>query len=589
MTEPAPASDLRAALSQGQPLRLDQDFLTEAEQQGRALVAQGRWAEAAQAFAVVAEGCPWAPEWRALMWQGTQLDALQGEELQQGLGPHAYAYWVEHVEPRLPAPLTKLKQSWWLPQADGGWRALHAQGVVLSSAPRQGWLLLVNPDVRLRLGALQALEAWLEKQEQPQRPQALSCDEDRLSPDGERHDPWFKPDWVPESFWSTPWLESFSCWDVSWWLDQGLPLPPQAGPERFGWLLQALERQPRLAHVPQVLAHRLSGQALPGPQPAQQRAALLQAHLRRSGEPGVVVEPHPQLPEAYALHWPLPQRCRCTVIVPTRDKPELLGPCLEGLETAFAAAAPALECELIVVDNGSQESATAELLQQWQERLGPRLRVLRDEQPFNWSALNNAAAAQSSGDLLLFLNNDTRPGGDAWLQRLAAQALRPAVGCAGALLLYRDGSVQHGGTVLGMHHLAGHAYVGLSPQHLVHRGRLQCLSAWGAVTGACLMVRRSLFERLGGFDEAFPVEGNDVEFCLRLDALGYRHVVDPAVCFPHYESQSRQRRNTPTQQAAMQLIRARWGERLRSSAPWWPQACSPHHSDGRPLGLEHLL
>jgi GT2 family glycosyltransferase len=137
--------------------------------------------------------------------------------------------------------------------------------------------------------------------------------------------------------------------------------------------------------------------------------------------------------------------------------------------------------------------------------------------------------------------------------------------------------------------LAGHAYVGLAPQNPVHRGRLQCLTGWGAVTGACLMVRREVFERLGGFDEAFPVEGNDVEFCLRLDALGYRQVVDPSVCFVHRESQSRKRRNTATQVAAMRLIRARWGERLRSSAPWWPQACSPHHSDGRPLGLEHLL
>ena len=138
---------------------------------------------------------------------------------------------------------------------------------------------------------------------------------------------------------------------------------------------------------------------------------------------------------------------------------------------------------------------------------------------------------------------------------MASQAFRPVVGAVGALLLYPDGTIQHGGVVVGMHNDADHAYRHLQPDHSVHRGRSQLLTAWGAVTGACLMLRRELLERIGGLDEGLPVEFNDVDLCLRLDKLGYRHVIPPEAMLLHHESQSRDSTASTTARKSLQRIR----------------------------------
>jgi GT2 family glycosyltransferase len=317
------------------------------------------------------------------------------------------------------------------------------------------------------------------------------------------------------------------------------------------------------------------------------QARLLQEHLLEQGEAVTAVQPHPQRPEGFVISWALPAALRCSVIVPTRDRADLLEVCLRSLMASTASSA--VELEWIVVDNGSQEAATAALLQRWQERLGGRLRVLRDERPFNWSALNNRAAQISQAELLLFANNDLEARSSGWLEAMAAQAMRPAVGCVGAVLLYPGGLLQHAGVVVGLHGGADHAYRQLPPEHGVHRGRSGYLSDWGAVTGACLMVRRALFERAGGFDPGLPVEFNDVDFCLRLGQLGYRHVVDPRADLIHHESQSRDATGSATAQAALERMRGRWGARVASTAPWWPPACSPAHVDGRPAELDGVL
>jgi len=138
--------------------------------------------------------------------------------------------------------------------------------------------------------------------------------------------------------------------------------------------------------------------------------------------------------------------------------------------------------------------------------------------------------------------------------------------------------------VVGMHGGADHAYRGLPLDHGVHRGRSECLSRWGAVTGACLMLRRQLFERLGGFDPGLPVEFNDVDFCLRLNELGYHNLVVPEAVLYHYESQSRDSAASETALSALKLMLGRWRGRLARGAPWWPEACSSDHTDGRPTG-----
>jgi GT2 family glycosyltransferase len=168
---------------------------------------------------------------------------------------------------------------------------------------------------------------------------------------------------------------------------------------------------------------------------------------------------------------------------------------------------------------------------------------------------------------------------------MVAQALRPVVGCVGANLLYPDGTLQHGGVVLGLHGGADHAYRHLPLSHGVHRGRSGLLTGWGAVTGACLMLRRELLMQLGGFDEGLPVEFNDVDLCLRLGSLGYRHVIPSEAVLIHHESQSRDALASRTAHQALQRLQRRWPGRLRSGSPWWPQQMEPNHADGRPLGM----
>ena len=567
---------------------------------GELLLELERAAEAAQAFeqalaALPAEG--WirdlATEAHLAVWCG-------GERLSEGLGPRTYRHWIAHHEPRLPAVLAPPSQPFWLLEPLGPgqcrWRALHSDAPLQppqaplghSPWPTDGWLVLLGEAAQLRPGALQAIESWLAGGlHDPQflQPDLIYPDEDRLDSEGQRCDPWFKPGWVEESFWSSPWLGALSVWRLSWLRDQQLPLPPAEAAGRFAWVLAALERRPRISHVPLVLVH--AGPTPAVPTDAASGAAALQQHLSRQGEAIAAVRPHPERPGCFALQWQLPERWNCSVIIPTRDRADLLEQCLASLwRSTEAARAAGMELEILVVDNGSVEEETAALLARWQRRLGESLRVLRCDEPFNWSRLNNQAAAVAQGELLLLLNNDIEASQPGWIEAMAAQALRPAVGAVGALLLYPDGTIQHGGVVVGMHSGADHAYRDLEPSHGVHRGRSRLLTGWGAVTGACLMLRRTLLERLGGLDEGLPVEFNDVDLCLRLGQQGYRNLIPPEAVLVHHESQSRDAEQSSTALQALLRVQRRWPGRFSSAAPWWPGQSECNCDDGRPVGME---
>ena len=208
-------------------------------------------------------------------------------------------------------------------------------------------------------------------------------------------------------------------------------------------------------------------------------------------------------------------------------------------------------------------------------------KVIRRDEPFNWSLLNNIGAATTDADLLLLLNNDIEAIQPGWLEAMAAQASRPKIGCVGALLLYPDNSIQHAGIVVGMNGNTEHAYRHLPRMHNIHHSRSNLLTGWEAVTGACLMIRKSLLEHVGGFDEALPVEFNDVDLCLRLGELGYRHVIPPEAMLMHHESQSRTPHQSKTMHAALQRVKKRWPMNFASTGRWWPNASDPNHPDGR--------
>lgn len=546
-----------------------------------------------QAAAAYRQACWWLPQepWIRLEAQRAErLHWIGGERLAEGFGDRAYRHWCERQEPALPPPGSLLRAHWWLMRSAEVWERLDGRQNVVERQrgpwPRgDGWLLLLANDARLRREALLALEEAIAQSERTTPAELVYPDEDRLDQSGRRHDPWFKPGWVPESFWSSPWLEGCSAWSLAWLRHQRLPPPPVGdATELWAWQLSALAQQPQVLAVPRVLVHRSA--APPADQPQAQRLAeQLQRQLRSQGEP-VTVTPAATAGQ-FRLAWALPnQRPSVQVVIPSKDQATLLGRCLESLQRTCHAYPELL---ITVVDHASREPATAALLSTWRQRLGPRLQVQRRGGAFNWSQFNNHAIRKSRSPLVLLLNNDVEALSEGWLEVMVAQALRPAIGAVGAVLLYPDRRIQHVGIGLG-HGLeccgAEHAYRGLPWPAEVHRGRPQLLSGWPAVTGACLMVRRDEWQREAGFDERLPVEGNDVDFCLRLARRGLRMVVDPAAVLLHHECQSRDPCRSRSLRAAEQRLLRLHAEPLRQLAPWLPKRSSRLHTDGRPAELD---
>jgi GT2 family glycosyltransferase len=238
--------------------------------------------------------------------------------------------------------------------------------------------------------------------------------------------------------------------------------------------------------------------------------------------------------EARRVRRPLTAEPSVEVVVCFRDQPALLERCLGSL--LDGTDYPRLSVAL--VDNGSIEPETRSLLDRFAGR--PRIRVIRDDRPFNFAALNNGAASTSTADVLVFLNNDTEVIEGSWLEPLLEEAVRPEVGAVAPLLLYPDGKVQHAGAAIGLHGYAGHPFAGLKPNEQTPFGRADGGTRnWLAVTAACMVVERRKFDEVGGFDESFVVAGNDVDLCLRLTAAGHRSLCVPHARLLHDESRSR--------------------------------------------------
>lgn len=366
----------------------------------------------------------------------------------------------------------------------------------------------------------------------------LFADEDWKDPDGARVRPFFKPGWNAELQRGCDLAGPF----VLFRSDLARAAKPVAGP---AWLydltnqVAAVTNRQRIGHIPAVLAHRL--RLREGHAEALERAAAYE--LRKAG---VTARIEPMMERTgwqrvtYKLPAPEPL---VSVIVPTRDHPELLRVCAESVleRTDYR------HLELLIVDNGTVEPEALALLDSlaWDERVT----VLRDDRPFNWSALNNAAARRAAGDVLLLLNNDIAMLRPDWLTELVSHALQPGVGAAGAKMLYPDGRVQHAGlttNVIGIpRHLLRHAPGdGPGPYDLMGLAR----EVWG-VTGACVAIPRTVFFDVGGLNEALPVAYNDVDLCLRLTAHGYRIVWTPWSVLEHRELASRPDDHTAARRA----------------------------------------
>ncbi len=332
--------------------------------------------------------------------------------------------------------------------------------------------------------------------------------------------------------------------------------------------LRFTERTQRIRRIPRVLYHwRVSATSAAGGHGAKPYAIdaarrALEDALARRGRQGRV-EALKDHPGHYTIHYSADPEQKVSIIIPTRDGAALLERCLSSL--ADKTRHP--NWEVCVVDNGSREEATLELFSRWTERLGPtRFKVVRRDEPFNFSRLINAGARATDGQLLLLLNNDTEIVEGGWLDAMAGYARQPELGAVGCRLLYEDGALQHAGVALDDEFIAVHAQQFLPAEHPGYFGQFVSSTNFSAVTGACLMVRRDVFDAVGGFDEQFAVAYNDVDFCLRVRERGLRNVMLGRVRVLHHESRTRGYDTAPEKRARLEQegakLRARWGALL---------------------------
>jgi GT2 family glycosyltransferase len=273
-----------------------------------------------------------------------------------------------------------------------------------------------------------------------------------------------------------------------------------------------------------------------------------------------------------------------TLIVPTRDNHHVLEKCVESIRQHTTYP----NYEVLIVDNQSRCLKTRSYLDTLARE--QRVRVLRYDAPFNFSAINNFAVREAHGSVLGLINDDVEVINDDWLTELVSHALRPEVGCVGAKLYYPDDTIQHAGVVLGICGVAGHSHQYFERKHDGYFGRLRVTHNVSAVTGAALVVRRQVWDEVGGLDEAeLAVAFNDVDFCLRVMAAGYRNVWTPHAELYHHESKSRGSDETPQKAARFrserEVMLRRWGPLLKRD-PYY----SPHLSRAREdysLGLRN--
>ena len=366
-------------------------------------------------------------------------------------------------------------------------------------------------------------------------------DHDILEPDGSRTEPRLKPDWSPDLLRSYMYWGHIKCYRASLIRELGGLRAEFRGAEDYDLALRVAERTQHIVHLPEVLYHwrrHLQSTSSGGAQKQysiHSGLAALNEHLARSG-----IEAEASWPElsrtagvgVFRLDFCPTSFPSVAVVIPTRDRLELLSRCVSTLERTTDY--PALE--IIIVDNDSAQPETREYLR------ATRHRVIASPGAFNFSALMNSAARQTGADYLLFLNNDTEIVQADWLKRMVGFARMDGVGAVGAKLLYPDGRIQHLGVVMGHEALTGHYFQGEkdAADDMGPLSYKRAVRDVAAVTAACLLTPRRLFLETGGFDEIdLPVAWNDVDYCLRLLQKGYRVIVDPDVMLIHHEGVSR--------------------------------------------------
>lgn len=406
-------------------------------------------------------------------------------------------------------------------------------------------------------------------QDHPQA-DALYTDEDKVTTELDEHfQPHLKPDFNLDLLRSNNYICHFFVVRKSIVEKAGGFRKEFDGAQDYDFIFRCTENAGEVLHVPEILYHWRTHKASTADNPASKMYAFeagkraIEAHLERTGTKGEVS--HTQDLGFYRVKYPVQGKPLVSVIIPNKDEKETLQTCLEMLEKNTGYQ----NFEIIIVENNS---TTDEIFRYYKELSGNRkIHLLRWGKEFNYSAINNFAVAHAKGEYLLFLNNDVKSINPDWLEEMLGVCQRPEVGGVGAKLIYPDNTIQHAGCVIGMGGIAGHMFVDMPADRTGYLHKASLLQDMSAVTAACLLMKKEVFEQAGGFTEELAVAFNDVDLCLKVRKNGYLIVYDPYAKLYHMESKTRGAEDSKEKvrrfQTEIEYMRCHWIDILKNGDP----------------------
>ena len=394
----------------------------------------------------------------------------------------------------------------------------------------------------------------------------------------------FKPDYSPDNLRANNYICHFSMFDADLLKKTGLFRPEYDGSQDHDMILRLTEEAKHVCHIPKILyywrSHPNSVAADIGAKTYAIDAAkrAVHDHMRDYYGIEVEVESTRAFPTIFQIKYPINGEPLISIVIPNKDHVEDLRRCITSIEKKSTWK----NYEIVVVENNSVEQSIRDYYKELES--DPKVKIVTYEGGFNYSRINNAGVKETKGEYLLFLNNDTEVISPDWMEQLLMYAQRKDVGAVGAKLYYADNTIQHAGVVIGLgaHRSAGHTHYKMPREHLGYMGRLCYAQDVTAVTGACLMVKKSIYEEVDGLDESFTISLNDVDLCLKIREKGYLNIFTPFAELYHYESKTRgmeEGEKLRRYERECAHFRDKWKEQLDAGDPYYNPNFSLDYSD----------
>ncbi len=402
----------------------------------------------------------------------------------------------------------------------------------------------------------------------------LYTDEDKIDMNGKEHFmPHFKSDFNIDMLCSTNYICHLFVVKRDVYEKAGMLNPEFDGAQDYDFVLRCVEKSDKIRHIPRILYHWRAHKNSTAENPESKNYAFvagrraIQAHYDRMGIPAEVEET--EYKGIYRSKYRITDNPLISVIIPNKDHIADLEKCICSLEEKNRYQ----NLEIIVVENNSEEEETFAYYKELEQRY-PNVKVLFwEEKVFNYPAINNFGAEHASGEYLLFLNNDTEVVNEDCIEELLGYCQRSDVGAVGARLYYDDGTIQHAGVIVGLGGIAGHPFSKAVHEDPGYFGRIIMAQDYSAVTAACMLVKKSVFQQVEGFDQGYAVAFNDVDLCLRIRKAGYLIVYNPYAEMNHYESKSRGYEDTEEKvkrfNSEISLFEKRWKKFLEHGDPYY--------------------